>query len=113
MVASQLARVEPLLPVVHHDPRHPGRPRPDDRTALRGILFVPRHGHSAGIPAQERGFGSGMTCWRRPRDWNDAGVWQRLHEHLLAALNAAHHPPPASGHRRRGRCLGHRPTSET
>ncbi len=30
-----------------------------------------------------------MTCWRRLRDWNEAGVWQRLHEALLAELNAA------------------------
>jgi hypothetical protein len=30
-----------------------------------------------------------MTCWRRLRDWNDAGVWQRLHENLLAEPNAA------------------------
>lgn len=36
-----------------------------------------------------RGFGSGMTCWRRLRDWNEAGVWQRLHEVLLTELNAA------------------------
>ncbi len=38
---------------------------------------------------QDLGFGSGMTCWRRLRDWNEAGVWQRLHEVLLAELNAA------------------------
>ncbi len=38
---------------------------------------------------QELGFGSGMTCWRRLRDWNDAGVWQRLHEVLLGKLRAA------------------------
>ena len=30
-----------------------------------------------------------MTCWRRLRDWNEAGVWQRLHEALLAELHAA------------------------
>ena len=30
-----------------------------------------------------------MTCWRRLRDWNNAGVWQRLHEVLLAELRAA------------------------
>ncbi|GAA0516899.1 hypothetical protein Ade02nite_84940 [Paractinoplanes deccanensis] len=30
-----------------------------------------------------------MTCWRRPRDGNNAGVWQRLHELLLAELRAA------------------------
>ena len=38
---------------------------------------------------QELGFGSGMTCWRRLRDWNDAGVWTRLHENLLAELHTA------------------------
>ena len=30
-----------------------------------------------------------MTCWRRLRDWHEAGVWQQLHELLLAELNAA------------------------
>jgi transposase len=30
-----------------------------------------------------------MTCWRRLHDWNDAGVWQRLHETLLAELRVA------------------------
>jgi transposase len=38
---------------------------------------------------QELGCGSGMTCWRRLRDWNNAGVWTRLHENLLAELHAA------------------------
>jgi transposase len=38
---------------------------------------------------QELGFGSGMTCWRRLRDWHQAGVWQRLHELLLAELQGA------------------------
>lgn len=45
-----------------------------------------------GIPweflPQELGFGSGMTCWRRLRDWHE-GVWQRLHESLLAERHAA------------------------
>jgi transposase len=40
------------------------------------------------LPA-EMGCGSGMTCWRRLRDWQLAGVWDRLHEALLAELNAA------------------------
>jgi transposase len=30
-----------------------------------------------------------MTCWRRLPDWNEAGVWQRMHEALLAELYAA------------------------
>jgi transposase len=30
-----------------------------------------------------------MTCWRRLHDWHQAGVWQRLHELLLAELQGA------------------------
>ena len=30
-----------------------------------------------------------MTCWRRLGAWQEAGVWQRLHETLLAELHAA------------------------
>ena len=30
-----------------------------------------------------------MTAWRRLRDRYQAGVWQRLHENLLAELNVA------------------------
>src|SRR5689334_9981251 len=32
---------------------------------------------------------SGMTCWRRLAEWQEAGGWQRLHETLLAELRAA------------------------
>lgn len=56
---------------------------------LCGILFVLYTGiRWEWLPA-ELGFGSGMTCWRRLRDWNAAGVWQSLHELLLAELRAA------------------------
>jgi len=30
-----------------------------------------------------------MTCWRRVRDWQAAGVWHRLHRALLDRLGAA------------------------
>jgi transposase len=30
--------------------------------------------------------GPGMTCWRRLRDWQAAGVWTRLHRALLERL---------------------------
>lgn len=30
-----------------------------------------------------------MTCWRRLRDWNDAGVFDQLHRVLLAKLHQA------------------------
>jgi len=56
---------------------------------LCGILFVLYTGIRWEFLPQELGFGSGMTCWRRLRDWHEAGVWQRLHELLLAELNGA------------------------
>ena len=81
--------IEPLLPQVERRFRHPGRRRLDDRKALCGILFVLYTGIAWEFLPQELGYGSGMTCWRRLRDWHEAGVWQRLHEVLLARLNAA------------------------
>ena len=38
---------------------------------------------------QELGCGSGMTCWRRLRDWQEAGVWDALHRALLDRLGEA------------------------
>ena len=68
---------------------HPGRRRLDDRKVLCGILFVLYTGIPWEFLPQELRFGSGMTCWRRLRDWHQAGVFQQLHEALLAELNAA------------------------
>lgn len=82
-------RIEPLLPRRERRFRYPGRRPVPDREVLCGILFVLRTGIQWEHLPQELGFGSGMTCWRRLRDWNEAGVWQRLHEVLLAELNAA------------------------
>ncbi|MEV4067390.1 IS5 family transposase [Nonomuraea dietziae] len=82
-------RIEPLLPKVERRHRHPGRKRLDDRLALQGILFVLYTAIPWEFLPQELGFGSGMTCWRRLRDWHQAGVWDRLHQLLLAELHAA------------------------
>ncbi|MEW1841554.1 IS5 family transposase [Nonomuraea angiospora] len=82
-------RIEPLLPKVERRRRHPGRKRLDDRLALQGILFVLYTAIPWEFLPQELGFGSGMTCWRRLRDWHTAGVWDRLHQVLLAELHAA------------------------
>ena len=82
-------RVEPLLPVVVRRRRHPGRRRLDDRTVLCGILFVLYTGIQWEYLPQELGFGSGMTCWRRLAQWNEAGVWDRLHQVLLTELRTA------------------------
>jgi transposase len=81
--------VEPLIPKVERRYRFPRRKRIDDRMVLTGILFVLRTGIPWEYLPQEVGCGSGMTCWRRLREWQEAGVWQRLHGLLLARLQEA------------------------
>jgi transposase len=82
-------RVEPLLPRTPRRFRYPGRKPLDDRRVLSGILFVLHTGIAWEHLPQQLGSGSGMTCWRRLRAWQEAGVWQRLHALLLAELHAA------------------------
>ena len=62
------AVIEPLLPPEPPKPKG-GRPRVPDRAALTGILFVLRSGIPWEMLLQEMGCGSGMTGWRRLRDW--------------------------------------------
>ncbi len=84
------AVIEPLLPAPQARRfRFAGRKPVDNRRALTGIVFVLKTGIGWEDLPQEMGCGSGMTCWRRLRDWQVAGVWQRLHEVLLAKLHAA------------------------
>ncbi len=87
LVTDELwAVVEPLLP---EEPPKGGRPRVDDRAALTGILFVLRSGIPWEMLPQEMGCGSGMSCWRRLKEWHEAGVWGRLHRSLLDRLGEA------------------------
>jgi transposase len=80
--------VEPLLPEEEPKPKG-GRPRIDDRAALSGILFVLKSGIPWEMLPQEMGCGSGMTCWRRLKEWQEAGVWEKLHRKLLDRLGKA------------------------
>ena len=52
-----------------------------------GIIFVLRSGIPWEMLPKEMGAGSGMTCWRRLRDWHEAGVWYALHQVLLERLS--------------------------
>ena len=74
--------IEPLLPQEPPKPKG-GRPRVPDRAVLSGIVFALRTGCPWRLVPKELGCGSGTTCWRRLRDWQEAGVWQRLHATLL------------------------------
>ncbi len=79
--------IEPLLPP--WPAKAPG-PRPvPDRLCLQGILFVLHTGIGWEDLPQELEFGSGMTCWRRLQRWTEAGVFDQIHQLLLARLNAA------------------------
>jgi transposase len=80
--------IKPLLPEEPPKPKG-GRPRVPDRAALIGIIFVLKSGLQWEMLPQEMGCGSGMTCWRRVRDWQKAGVWKKLHKLLLDKLNDA------------------------
>jgi transposase len=82
-------RIAPLLPPPKpRRYRYPGRRPADDRAALAGIVFVLKTGIAWNqLPAAVVGC-SGVTCWRRLRDWTEAGVWPTLHELLLAELRA-------------------------
>ena len=77
--------IDPLLPPELNG----GRPRVPNRTALAGIIYVLKSGIPWGMVPKELGFGSGVTCWRRLRDWQKAGVWHRLHHVLLDELGKA------------------------
>lgn len=80
--------IQPLLPPEQPKPKG-GRPRIPDRAALMGILFVLRSGIGWEYLPREMGCGSGMTCWRRLRDWEDGGIWDRVWQLLLDELGQA------------------------
>ena len=68
-------RVDPLLPP---KPAHPkgGHPFADDKECFAGIVYQLCNGIRWN--KMPKCFPSGVTCWRRHRDWCNAGVWDRL-----------------------------------
>jgi transposase len=80
--------IEPLLPPDVRPSRRGGRPRVLNEIVMRGIYFV----LCTGIRWEDlpKEFGcSGMTCWRRLRDWQLLSIWDQLHRLMLSALRKA------------------------
>ncbi len=81
LIDKQWQHVEPLLP----SRKDRGRPRADDRKTLNGILYVLRTGcRWQDIP---REYGSSTTCWRRLKQWEKDGTWERICRSLLMLLD--------------------------
>ena len=78
-------RIEPLLPARRPVPREADHGWTIAKV-LTGILFVLKTGIQWEHLPQELGYGSGMTCWRRLRDWSVAGVWLSVWAHLHQEL---------------------------
>src|SRR5712675_291639 len=82
--------IEPILPKPkRRRRRYPGRKPISNRQVLNGILFVLKTGIGWEYLPLEMGCGSGMTCWRRLRDWQRRGIWTKLHRLLLDKLREA------------------------
>ena len=76
--------IDPLLPSELPKPNG-GRPRVPNRAVLAGIIYVLRSGVPWRMLPKEFGC-SGVTCWRRLRDRQKAGVWHALRLVLLDKL---------------------------
>jgi transposase len=79
-------RITPFLPPKQRRSRFPGRKPLDNRKALTGILFVLKTRIAWEDLPQELSCGSGMSCWRRLREWQRSGLWRILQQLLIAKL---------------------------
>ena len=81
---EQWRKIEPLLPAFKRSGR--GGPKPvDNRAVFEGILWVLRSGARwKDLPKE---YPSASTCWRRLRDWEEQGVWERVWRGFLAELD--------------------------
>jgi transposase len=85
-------RLEPLIPRPKENRyvQFAGRKPSEPRRVVTGILFALRTGIPWRWLSATNDFPSGYTCLRRLRQWQKAGVWQRVFETLLAELQATH-----------------------
>jgi len=76
--------VESLLPKSKR-PEKGGRPRVDNRKVLNGILWV--FGTGSQWSSLPQRYGSYVTCWRRYREWEKSGLWEKIWISLLKSFN--------------------------
>jgi transposase len=99
MLRSRMSRVpvskelwkqlEPLMPPFAPSRKGGRRKRTiSDDGCPQCILYVLQTGIPWEDLPQALGYASGMTFWRRLRDWNDAGLWEQLHHAMLVHLRA-------------------------
>jgi transposase len=79
--------VRPLLPEHRADPRG-GRSRVDDRVCFNAVVFVLFTGIAWRHLPREMGC-SPATAHGWLAEWQEAGIWGRLHQELLRRLNMA------------------------
>lgn len=73
--------IEPLLP---KRKTHMGRPPIPLRRVLNGIIYVLKTGVAwMDMPKK---YGSYTTCWRRLKEWEKVGIWERIWRKLLGKL---------------------------
>ncbi len=100
--AATWAHLVPIVPEVRRRRHQPGRRRRDDRAVLEGILHVLATGIGWRDLPQELGCGSGVTCWRRLREWVDAGVWDDIEARLRPRVDPQGRIDWARAHAGRG-----------
>ena len=76
--------ISDLFPVREVGPKG-GRPPQPPRPCVEGIIWILRAG--ARWKDLPKHFPSSSTCWRRLRDWTEAGIWERAWARLLRKLD--------------------------
>ena len=60
----------------------------EDRLVLNAIMYVLLTGIAWKHLPMQLGWGSGVTAWRRLRDWQAAGMWAAIHREVMRRLRA-------------------------
>jgi len=82
---EQWDKVKDLLPEPKRRCDGKGRPWASNRACFEGILWVLRTG--ARWRDMPNRYPSGVTCWRRLRDWEERDVWLDAWRALLGTLD--------------------------